>query len=601
MRGWEGMPSHESTKQFKWYMEEYAGSPSSRDSIVPKYNWGCSEFMAMAANFLQREIYVLAYDTDHKKQWYCSMYKSSTTKRGTQTYEIGQHIPLQVGRCTALIRAAKMRDTCPPLVIRHWGEHYSAFVHKRAPVSQPQQPDQVTSLQPSSCAQEPGHTQPLHDGDSSQVAWSLTGWDGNVTELHRKLTGLTISHDLKCEIHLILEHADPSRYSELLAFLVNTASQLSLPEREQLRSMDLFAEHSADVTALLQKYQIPLATLRLWQTESAQAQQDERDMQCSQESRQSHKSDSSYLPSSANSSQEMPPARRKPGRVKEASTKTSKRPHTLTPMEAERIRQRMKPKQAHPGQTDGTQLMMDEPMPRAYEGNDSGAATEWADRWNNLAGVWPSTTTAPFPLFTSTPDEWSYTAQQEPAQLALMCQLFEFPEEVLSSLGDKVLEVWTAAWRHECLHGRLVAYRSRTTDRATRKWIDEWITKLTRPPPQNLAPLIDNREAWTRLRNNSYGNDDILKLCDVGNKRRLAQHLLCAIIYEKELQVLTGTEEDPDNGSLSKLMRHLLALEVNARYRDAYPVARGHVDWGAVARFFSDAVERGGGEWDRDH
>ncbi|ETP46512.1 hypothetical protein F442_07268 [Phytophthora nicotianae P10297] len=297
----------------------------------------------------------------------------------------------------------------------------------------------------------------------------------------------------------------------------------------------------------------------------------------------------------------MPPARRKPGRVKEASTKTSKRPHTLTPMEAERIRQRMKPKQAHPGQTDGTQLMMDEPMPRAYEGNDSGAATEWADRWNNLAGVWPSTTTAPFPLFTSTPDEWCYTAQQEPAQLALMCQLFEFPEEVLSSLGDKVLEVWTAAWRHECLHGRLVAYRSRTTDRATRKWIDEWITKLTRPPPQNLAPLIDNREAWTRLRNNSYGNDDILKLCDVGNKRRLAQHLLCAIIYEKELQVLTGTEEDPDNGSLSKLMRHLLALEVNARYRDAYPVARGHVDWGAVARFFSDAVERGGGEWDRDH
>ncbi|ETP21228.1 hypothetical protein F441_05185 [Phytophthora nicotianae CJ01A1] len=48
-------------------------------------------------------------------------------------------------------------------------------------------------------------------------------------------------------------------------------------------------------------------------------------------------------------------------------------------------------------------------------------------------------------------------------------------------------------------------------------------------------------------------------------------------------------------------MRHLLALEVNARYRDAYSVARGHVDWGAVARFFSDAVERGGGEWDRDH
>ncbi|KAG1690419.1 hypothetical protein DVH05_028095 [Phytophthora capsici] len=49
-RGWDGMPSHESTKQFKWYLEEYARSPSSRESIVPQYNWGCSELMTMASN-----------------------------------------------------------------------------------------------------------------------------------------------------------------------------------------------------------------------------------------------------------------------------------------------------------------------------------------------------------------------------------------------------------------------------------------------------------------------------------------------------------------------------------------------------------------------
>jgi hypothetical protein len=43
--------------------------------------------------------------------------------------------------------------------------------------------------------------------------------------------------------------------------------------------------------------------------------------------------------------------------------------------------------------------------------------------------------------------EWCFTAQQEPYNLIYICQRFKFPDEVLSTLNTKVLEVWTAGGR----------------------------------------------------------------------------------------------------------------------------------------------------------
>ncbi|KAI9989110.1 hypothetical protein PInf_022847 [Phytophthora infestans] len=87
--------------------------------------------MAAAANFLQRPIFVLAYNTDGKHLWYCSKYRPSLVSRGRKIYDTGQQIPLQVKRCLAEVRKAKRKDKTPPLVVRFWGNHYSAFVHTR--------------------------------------------------------------------------------------------------------------------------------------------------------------------------------------------------------------------------------------------------------------------------------------------------------------------------------------------------------------------------------------------------------------------------------------------------------------------------------------
>ena len=75
--------------------------------------------------------------------------------------------------------------------------------------------------------------------------------------------------------------------------------------------------------------------------------------------------------------------------------------------------------------------------------------------------------------------------QREPTKLMLILQGVLFPQELLGSLNDKVIQAWTAAWRHACLQGRLAAHCGRTKDKSTQKWLDDWTAKLLRPAPHN--------------------------------------------------------------------------------------------------------------------
>jgi hypothetical protein len=101
------MEVQESSKQFRWYLHEYANTSSLREGFVPKHNWGCSEFLTIAANFLQRNIYVLPYDADEKQLWYCSGYRPSTMSRGKKVFETGRQVSLQLVDCLAAIRKEK--------------------------------------------------------------------------------------------------------------------------------------------------------------------------------------------------------------------------------------------------------------------------------------------------------------------------------------------------------------------------------------------------------------------------------------------------------------------------------------------------------------
>lgn len=141
------------------------------------------------------------------------------------------------------------------------------------------------------------------------------------------------------------------------------------------------------------------------------------------------------------------------------------------------------------------------------------------------------------------------------------------------------------------MHGQLGVYRSKTKAESTKRWIEEWWSKIGGPTPPGVIPAVDNPEDWVRLRGNGYGKVEVLKLCDVGNKLILAQR---ALMYENGIRALAGLEDGGEQGVMSRLARYLLAPNHFEPNRSAYAEEARRVDWIRVAQYFSRALEHGG-------
>lgn len=88
-----------------------------------------------------------------------------------------------------------------------------------------------------------------------------------------------------------------------MAFLVNTASQLSQAEGGGLLQMDLTNEMGDSVRTVLQNNQLSAVVLKQWKEEIATEQQEEKEMQAIQSPGPEEDLDPSYFPSSAGCSQ----------------------------------------------------------------------------------------------------------------------------------------------------------------------------------------------------------------------------------------------------------------------------------------------------------
>ncbi|EEY59068.1 uncharacterized protein PITG_21131 [Phytophthora infestans T30-4] len=180
-----------------------------------------------------------------------------------------------------------------------------------------------------------------------------------------------------------------------------------------------------------------------------------------------------YEPSSGSSQDSSQPTVT-PRRTKQPPPKApTKRAHTLTPMECEAIRQGVKAKRDH------TNQQLQEAPKQADQAMVPTLPTKpvreaWPEQWQQMQSIWPSTASAPFPLEQSTEEEWILTARAEPTMLLHMIQRFAFPEELMASLSDKTLMEWTSQWRRDCVQASLIAYRSRSDDRGTLRWLDDW-------------------------------------------------------------------------------------------------------------------------------
>ncbi|OWZ11838.1 hypothetical protein PHMEG_00015082 [Phytophthora megakarya] len=145
-RGWPKMSRPTSLKMFRQYLDEYASTPSNAEAtleMVPRKNWGCSDTLLVAANLLQRDIFVLGKDAMGVKGWQCTRFTFGTRTKDKEAFVKGLQYSLEISACIQLLVDAKKKaidEELPmPIVLKYTNEHYSAYVHHGIPLQYPQE------------------------------------------------------------------------------------------------------------------------------------------------------------------------------------------------------------------------------------------------------------------------------------------------------------------------------------------------------------------------------------------------------------------------------------------------------------------------------
>ncbi|KAE9350237.1 hypothetical protein PR003_g5467 [Phytophthora rubi] len=183
------------------------------------------------------------------------------------------------------------------MIVIFWGRHYSAFVHRgdarnfpegaaeaEATAAAPKDDNQKESEEEKGWGNtdaRPTPSPPAEEDDESmngdsQEPWDPETWNGDVDDLHERLEGFTMHHELKLEIQLILQNAEPIRQAELLTFLVNSVSTLSLDDQIDLLNEVKTGGDEAAARRLQQKHQIPAIVLKQWQQQLRDIGADDR-------------------------------------------------------------------------------------------------------------------------------------------------------------------------------------------------------------------------------------------------------------------------------------------------------------------------------------
>ena len=129
-------------------------------------------------------------------------------------------------------------------------------------------------------------------------------------------------------------------------------------------------------------------------------------------------------------------------------------------------------------------------------------------------------------------------------------------------------------------------------DPSTVLWLDRWIANTERSSfSSRLAPQMDNFDEWRRLREAKYAADDLLRLCDPQRRARFAQHLLCALIFDREIFALPRDGEKPLVPPEQVRRLYCRFLRHNGTYKMALcPAGEDQVNWHRVVSYFSPAL-----------
>ncbi|KAF1313221.1 hypothetical protein FI667_g17582, partial [Globisporangium splendens] len=171
------------------------------------------------------------------------------------------------------------------------------------------------------------------------------------------------------------------------------------------------------------------------------------------------------------------------------------------------------------------------------------------EHWEGSQWQWKQETKCPFPLLSSNRDVWTQAALNEWERILAMLKTSPGPHHVLDHLSGPTLVDLTQVLREQVIEEGLKRLSYRTDQAETRGWITGWFDRIaTATTKQQQAALLNSKEDWLTLGKIKHGGFEVLRLCHPTQLEKLSRCIVCAAVYEEELQAFRSSDaEDPDN------------------------------------------------------
>uniref|UniRef100_K3WY18 Uncharacterized protein n=1 Tax=Globisporangium ultimum (strain ATCC 200006 / CBS 805.95 / DAOM BR144) TaxID=431595 RepID=K3WY18_GLOUD len=123
------------------------------------------------------------------------------------------------------------------------------------------------------------------------------------------------------------------------------------------------------------------------------------------------------------------------------------------------------------------------------------------------------------------------------------------PHHVLNHLRGQTLVDLTQVLREQVIEEGLKRLALRTDQADTREWITGWFDRIaTATTKQQRAALLNSKEDWSKLGKMKYRGLEVLRLCHPTQQEKLSRYIICAVVYEEELQTFRSRDaEIPDS------------------------------------------------------
>lgn len=595
-RGGSKMTEEERKQDVLNYFDEVAKSSSSRATTLPGPQWGGPESLRMAAKALQRKIYVLI-ETNYGDRKGYAIYTPKQKALGGTTFlsakEQGYDGRTWVEELRKDRSAAETNNEPLPIVLKFAEEHYNSMHFKRMEMPQEVPKTFVSSLSKHLESPDianmgyktnrsgqfeiepeaediidvatPSPNDPVDEITNvtdPNRPWLHPKWTGNIDDLKAALNNPAISHHEKLQLNDMLTNG-LTQTRDLTNFMQAGYDQLNTQDLDQHKKLD--KSNNIETERLVGRDKSLRGTLEQWKSQ----QQFELISQTSSEPTIPSNGSIWMPPANENSQQdaytstvltgwELALTGNQEVQMIEASQEVlmlEDSQEELVPIPGKRDRETSPMQRAVEGAhtinlyNPNVLLKKNRTIKRtlAAEGNtiQERKATErlLEEHWESYQPEWNQEPTCSFPTLSARPEVWSKAAVCEWERIFEMLRASPGPHYILNHLRVPILVDLTQALREQVIEAGLHRLSLSSEEAETKLWVMDWFARInSAQTPLQRAAILNSKENWQHLRKMKYGGIDTLRLSQPSQREKLSYYIICALVYEEEIQLLNTDE-----------------------------------------------------------